>query len=125
MKSEPTINKTRLMPCLRHGIPPSPHCRASRSRAGGKNLFPQTLFLFASLLELRNEIFWRGYQSFSYFSTSSSSNWINSKKYFLYNSFLSSPLQISLISLLSISALIFSNFCFLTLLTIARLCSSV
>ena len=91
-----------------------------------KNSFsPHLFFFFARLLEFCNEIFWRGYQSFSYFSTSSSSNWINSKKYFLYNSFRSSPLQISLISLLSISALIFSNFCFLTLLTIVRLCSSV
>ncbi len=60
-----------------------------------------------------------------YFSISKSNSSINSKKYFLKNSLYSESLQISLISLLSISVLIFSNFSFLTLFTIDRHCSSV
>jgi len=60
-----------------------------------------------------------------YFFISESRSSINSKNSFLYNSFRSESLQISLISLLSISALIFFNFSFLTLFTIACRFSSV
>src|SRR3989344_4825420 len=60
-----------------------------------------------------------------YFSISKSSNSTNSKKRFRYNSFRSESSQTFLISSLSISAFIFSNFSFLTLFTIDFLSSSV
>jgi len=68
MKSELTTNKTPNNAGLRRGILADartsrfpPHNRASRGRADGqKFIFPTPFFLFARLLEFRNEIFWRG-----------------------------------------------------------------